>query len=44
MLLDTTSPGLSHNEKANLAQTVGELLDDTIQALYDDEGLDPYLR
>lgn len=44
VLLDNTSPGLSHNDEANLVQTVGELLDDTIQALYDDEGLDPYLR
>ncbi len=44
VLLDTASPGLRHNDKANLAQTVGELLDDTIQALNDDVGLDPYLK
>jgi len=44
VLLDTASPGLRHNDKANLTQTVGELLDDTIQALNDDVGLDPYLR
>lgn len=43
-LLDTTSPVLNHNDEAIHAQTVRELLDDTIQALEDDEGLDPYLR
>lgn len=44
VLLNTTAPTLNPTDEATLAQTVEESLDDTLQALKDDEELDPFLR